>query len=500
VGRRIQGLAVVLGSLFILILVQLVNIQVVRAPQLNSSNYNPRAVSNATLNPRGQILSSTGEILASSTKLPTGVYQRNYPFGALTSQIVGIDSPVYGRYGLEGYYNKNLTAHSLDPSSWGQLLVPVRGTDTITTTLSTQLQSLANKELAGRDGAVVVVDSNTGAVLAMFSNPTYNPNPLVSQDRAVEEAAWKAATCRTCNPHHFSALASLAYQYTFAPGSTSKVVTSAAAYELDPPLVNKYYPYTTALTIPQTTQQLHNFGFGGCGGTLAIMLPPSCDTGFANMGLDLGAHNLSAEAEAFGYNKKSPLDLPGVATSSFPTEAELTNNAPSQAYSAIGQQNVGATALQNALIAAGIANEGVVMGPHLVSQIRDQNGNSVYHWKPKPWTKAMTKDNAASLSLVMQNVSSYGTAAGVFPPYLNIASKTGTAQVGYPVVTNTHDWMIAFGPNPKPTIAIAVVLPFQDISNTGAGVAGPVIRCMMLGALAYQAHQPVMNTASTCAA
>jgi peptidoglycan glycosyltransferase len=334
----------------------------------------------------------------------------------------------------------------------------------------------------------------------MFSNPTYNPNPLVSQDRVVEEAAWKAATCRTCNPHRFSALASLAYQYTFAPGSTSKVVTSAAAYELDPPLVNKYYPYTTSLTIPQTSRPLHNFGFGGCGGNLAIMLPPSCDTGFANMGLDLGAHNLSAEAEAFGYNKKSPLDLPGVAVSSFPTEAQLAKNAPELAYSAIGQQNVGATALQNALIAAGIANEGVVMEPHLVSQIRDQNGNSVYHWKPKAWSRAMKKDNAAALTQVMMNVASYGTAAGVFPPYLNVAAKTGTAQVGYPVVTNTHDWMIAFGPNPNPTIAIAVVLPFQDIDATGAGVAGPEIRCMMLGALAYQAHQPVMNTASTCAA
>ena len=499
-GRRIQALAVVLGSMFILILAQLVNIQVVRAPELNSSSYNPRAVSNQIMNPRGQILSSTGEVLASSTKLPSGVYQRNYPFGALTSQIVGIDSPVYGRYGLEGSYNSHLSAHALNPSSLGQLLVPVRGTDTITTTLSTQLQSLANKQLAGRDGAVVVVNSQTGAVLAMFSNPTYNPTPLVSQDRAVEEAAWKQVTCRSCNPHRFSALASLAYQYTFAPGSTSKVLTSAAAYELDPTLVNKYYPYTTALTIPQTTLQLHNFGFGGCGGTLAIMLPPSCDTGFANMGLDLGAHNLSAEAEAFGYNKKSPLDLPGVAVSSFPTEAQLAKNAPELAYSAIGQQNVGATALQNALIAAGVANNGVVMEPHLVSQIRDQNGNSVYHWKPKAWSRAMKKDNAAALTQVMMNVASYGTAAGVFPPYLNVAAKTGTAQVGYPVVTNTHDWLIAFGPNPNPTIAIAVVLPFQNIDATGAAVAGPVIRCMMLGALAYQAHQPVMNTASTCAA
>ena len=497
-GRRIQALAIVMSLLFLLVIIQLVNIQVLQAPKLNASSYNPRAVTNELMNPRGEILSSTGGVLATSTKLPSGVYQRIYPFGYLASQIVGIDSPVYGRYGLEGFYNSHLTAHALEPQSLGQLIMPVRGTDTITTTLSTDLQRLAAKQLAGRDGAVVVLDPRNGAVLSMYSNPTYNPTPLVSQDRAVEEAAWKAATCRTCNVHHFSALASLAYQYTFAPGSTSKVLTSAAAFELDPPLVNKIYPYTTALDIPQTTKQLHNFGFGGCGGSLAIMLPPSCDTGFANMGLDLGAHNLATEAHDFGYNQLSPLDLPGVATSAFPTEAELTNNAPSQAYSAIGQQNVGATALQNALIAAGVANGGIVMAPHLVSQIRDQNGNSVYHWKPKAWTTAMTKANSLTLTGIMENVASYGTAAGVFPGYLNVAAKTGTAQVGYPVITNTHDWLIAFGPNPSPTVAIAVVLPFQPISATGAAVAGPVIRCMMLGAIAYQQHQPVTNTSATC--
>ena len=138
------------------------------------------------------------------------------------------------------------------------------------------------------------------------------------------------------------------------------------------------------------------------------------------------------------------------------------------------------------------------MAPHLVSQIRDQNGNSVYHWKPKAWTTAMTKANSLTLTGIMENVASYGTAAGVFPGYLNVAAKTGTAQVGYPVITNTHDWLIAFGPNPSPTVAIAVVLPFQPISATGAAVAGPVIRCMMLGAIAYQQHQPVTNTSATC--
>jgi peptidoglycan glycosyltransferase len=176
----------------------------------------------------------------------------------------------------------------------------------------------------------------------------------------------------------------------------------------------------------------------------------------------------------------------------------MDHNPPELAYSAIGQQNVGTTALQNALIAAGVANGGKVMAPHLVEQVRDQNGNAVYTWHPRVWKQAMSPGAAAILTPIMENVAAYGTAAGVFPWNLHVAAKTGTAQAGYPVVTNTHDWMIAFAPNPNPEIAVAVVVPWQPISDTGAVVAGPIMRCMVEGAVAYEAHQPVSGTSSTC--
>ena len=499
-GRRIQGLAVVMALLFSLILIQLVNIQVVRAPSLNNSPYNARAAQIDQDHPRGEILAANGSPLAISDKATSGsyLYQRSYPFGPLFSQIVGIDSPIYGKYGLEASYDSYLKSHTLDPETIGQLLVPKSGTDTITTIVSVGLQALAAKELAGRDGAVVVLDTRTGAVLAMYSNPTYKPGPLVNPSPAVEATAWKQATCRACNDHGFAALTSLAYQFTFAPGSTSKVVTYAATFDLDPALQYKDYPVISALNLPQSDKPLHNFAFGSCGGTLPIMLPPSCDTGFAAMGLDLGGSRLSTQANRFGYNQVPPLDLPGVAASSFPTASQMNANQPELAYSAIGQQNVGTTALQNALIAAGVANKGAVMAPHLVEQVRDQNGNAVYTWHPHVWKQAMSSGAAALLTPIMENVAAYGTAAGVFPYNLHVAAKTGTAQAGYPVVTNTHDWMIAFGPNPNPQVSVAVVIPWQPISGTGAVVAGPVMRCMMEGAIAYEAHQPVSGTSTTC--
>ncbi len=498
-GRRIQALSVVLSLCFLLVLLQLVNIQVVKAKSLNADPLNPRVTAKIQNEDRGDILAANGSVLAQSVVVK-GTYQRIYPYGSLFAHIVGFNSPVYSNYGLEEQYNTYLATHTLAPQSIAELLTPRTGIDTITTTVVPPLQQLAAAELAGRDGAVVVLQPQTGAVLAMFDNPTFNPNLIVSPSRAVYTAAFRAATCGTCNPHGFAPLTAMAYQDTFAPGSTSKVVTSSAAYDFNPALATKYYPVTSTISLPQSNKTLSNFGFGSCGGDIATMLPPSCDTGFAELGLDLGGHDLAAQANAFGYNLVPPLDLPGVVASTFPSAASFLTNQPGLAYSAIGQENVAASALQNALIAAGIANGGVIMQPRLVTEIRDQDGALVFQAKPTAWRRALSKTAAAQLVPLMQDVATYGTAAGIFPPALQVAAKTGTAQAGYPVITNTHDWMIAFAPASKPTVAIAVVLPWQPISQTGAEEAGPVMKCMIEGTLAYEAGQPVDNTSSTCPA
>ena len=170
------------------------------------------------------------------------------------------------------------------------------------------------------------------------------------------------------------------------------------------------------------------------------------------------------------------------------------------AYSAIGQYNVAATPLQNALDAAAIANGGVIMAPHLLKEIRDSQGDLIESYTSHPWLTATTPQTAASVSGLMQDVVKFGTAAGVgFLPQDDVAAKTGTAQTSLTNVNqNTDDWMIAFAPASHPVIAIAVVVPNQAFSATGAEVAGPIMKCMIEGSLAAALNQPVTGTATTC--
>ena len=488
-------MVVLLGA----VLVQAANVQFWRANALATNPNNPRIFEARLTQSRGEILAGDGSILAQSLPTPKGVakYQRVYPQGALMGQITGFISPIYGTWGIESEYNSYLLQHQHPATSLSELLAPTKSTDSVTLTIQPALQQLAANELAGRDGAIVALDPRTGAIKAMYSNPTYDPSPLASPSSTVERQAWAAFQVKNANG--FEPLSALAYQRTFPPGSTFKIVTATSAYDLRPDLVNKSYPSISSFVPPNTNQPLQNFGGGTCGGTLAQMLPPSCDTGFAQMGLDLGAQNLWQTATQFGWNSQPPLDLPGVAISNFPTPAQLKNNQPFLAYGAIGQGDVAATALQNALDAAAIANNGVVMAPSLLQTIRDQQGNVVTKYVPKVWKTATSPQTAQAVSSLMQKVVTQGTASGIFNPSDKVAAKTGTAQTSATNVNEkTDDWMIAFAPADHPLIAIAVLLPFQALSATGAEIAGPVMKCMIEGALAESFGLPVTNTSITC--
>jgi penicillin-binding protein A len=217
------------------------------------------------------------------------------------------------------------------------------------------------------------------------------------------------------------------------------------------------------------------------------MLPQSCDPGYGLLGIALGAPVLSKQAELFGYNSTPPIDLPKswVATPNFPSVGSISPpNQAFLAYSAIGQYNVTATALSNALVAAGVANDGVVMQPYLVQQITSSDGSVVSSHQPTPWMTAATPQAAAKVTSLMQLVVTQGTADGVgFPSSLDAAVKTGTAQTGNPSA-NTDDWMIGFAPANDPKVAVAVVVPYQNFVSTGAGVAGPIMKDMLETALA----------------
>jgi len=501
-AKRIRILAMVMMLLLGVVLVQAANIQFRRGHELAASPKNPRNVETRLSLGRGKILAADGTVLARSVQTPTGVYkyQRVYPTGSLMGQITGFDSPIYGKWGIEAQYNSSLVTHKQPANTISELLKPTTSTDSVALTIQPALQELARSQLAGRDGAVVAINPVSGAVLAMYGNPSYDPNPLVAQASIEERVAWNVF--KTPNADGLSPLGGIPFQRSFPPGSTFKVITSTAAYAKNPALANNVYPSVNQITIPNTPLPLQNFGGGTCGGTVAQMLPPSCDTGFAQLGLDLGATTMWEQAVQFGFNSRPPLDLPGVATSVFPTPDKLKYNQPFLAYGAIGQGDVAATTLQNALVAAAIANGGIIQAPHLLREIRDQQGNLVQRYQPHTWRIATSPQVAATVAGLMRQVVTNGTATSVgFRPDNDVAAKTGTAQTSATNVNlKTDDWMIAFAPANRPVVAIAVLLPNQALSATGAEVAGPIMKCMIEGALALALHLPVSNTATTCPA
>jgi penicillin-binding protein A len=507
VARRIRWIGIVVVACFILLFLQLNSIQVVKAHKYATDPNNPQMIEAQYSQPRGSIVSADGVVLAQSVPAPSGspsAFERQYPTGSLFGQITGFFSHQYGTEdGVESSYNSYLVAHNRPIRTLGDLLATRTITDTVTLTLSNSLQSDARQALGGRNGAIVVLDPSTGAIEAMYSNPSYDPNALASYgcavstgsganakcEESVAEQAWKTDT--TNDSYGFNPLTSLAYQDIFPPGSTFKTVTTSAAYQFAPQLVTTPIPSNACIDNFQgqsPSKPLCNDTPGPCGGTIAQMLPPSCDTGYALLGTMIGTKSMTAQADAYGFNEQPPIDLPH---SSFQVSQFLnpaTCASPGiqviLAYSSIGQDCTIASPLQMAMVAEGIANNGVVMTPHVMSQIHDSQGNLVTTYKPNAWKTPITPQTASAIDQLMVQVVQAGTASPVgFPPQDDVAAKTGTAQVGSGN-TATTDWMIAFAPAAAPKVAIAVMIPNQILSATGAEVAGPVMNTMIQEALA----------------
>jgi peptidoglycan glycosyltransferase len=372
--------------------------------------------------------------------------------------------------------------------------------DNVTLTINSNLQRLVAQAVDDHAGglngaAAVVLDPTTGAILAMYSNPTFDPNPLVSTNLDTETAYWNAENNKQLNPGN--PLRAGAYNLIYPPGSSFKVVTTSAVLQGRPDLAAMTYPVVPSITLPDTgnpPQMLTNYHSNPCGGTLEEIVIQSCDADFASIGQQLGAAALVNQSQAYGFNQRVPLDVPSdtVATSNFGTVADFsqsgTSGIPGLMKSAIGQQNVTASALQMAMVAGTVANGGVEMTPHVMAQIRDSQGNLVETYTPKPWQRAISSQNADTLTTFMQGVATSGTAAGLFPANWNVAAKTGTAQVGSfgPNPLLTTDWLIAFAPHGASKVAVAVVLPNEPGSATGATYSGPIVAQILSDILGNQ--------------
>ena len=482
---RLVGLGIIV--LFVALFVQLNWLQVVHARALNANPLNGNAVVKEYTAKRGDIVSADGVTLA--TSIPTNdefKYLRQYPTGALFSQITGYFSFIYGSDGAERSYDRVLTGSSSPfklPTSLTQLRQLLTNHDqsqSITLSVLDRLQKVAETSLAGRDGSVVALDPRTGSILAMYSNPSFDPNLLSGHDLTKVQANYKALTAQPG-----AVLAPGAYRQRYFPGSTFKIITASAVYDHAPQLATKVYPTLAALPLPQTTNLLHNFGGETCGGQMLELFTVSCNTGFGQIGLDLGANALYSEAQNYGFNQVTPIDLPFPAVSTFPPPSAFAQDLPGLAFSAIGQQNVESTPLEMAMVAGAVANRGTIMTPHILGHVTNSQNQVVSTYQPKPWLQATTPATAAQVTQLMVSVvndpTGTGTAARI--PGVEVAAKTGTAQTG---TGKINAWFVAFAPAANPTIAVAVILPNQPAADEyqGGTLAAPIAKAMIEAYLA----------------
>lgn len=489
-NRQIRRLGIGLLACYLALFVQLNVVQVLRAGDYNGDPSNVRAVLRDFTQPRGTIQTADGAVLARS--VPSGdrfELQREYPEGDLFGHVTGFFSLQYGATGVERTYNDELAGRTAEQQlrSLTDLFVDREHTGDLTLTLRRDVQEVARQALGEQQGAVVAIDPRTGELLALWSYPSFDPNLVATHDGAAATEARDLLLLAPGNP-----LRAASYQDRYFPGSTFKVVTASAGVDSGRVSADQPdYPVATGYTPPQTTRELRNFGGSSCGGTLFEILRVSCNTAFAEMGAEtLGPEIMVDTAEAFGFNDAPPIDLPAAAESVFPTDFE--QDLPALAQSSIGQNDVQATPLQMALVAAAVANDGVIMTPHVLREVRDEDGDVIDTYDPEPWRTAMSPATAAVVRDAMVVVATDGTATSAQVPGFEVGAKTGTAQLGT-TPPSSHAWMIAFGGSPgqPPSVAVAVLVEAQPgISEvTGGRVAGPIVQQVMATVLAVQAQE-----------
>jgi len=492
--RQIKTLGIALLVLFLIVFAQVNYIQVFAAGRIadNPANAKRQLIAEYRVD-RGSILAADGTtVLASSRRSPGELkFQRRYPHPELYAHETGFYSFVFGRTELESTFNDYLAgdAAELLPQTLTDLILgrPKRGA-TIVTTLDPAIQEAAEQAAASESGdvAIAAIDPSSGDVLALYSEPSYDPNLLASQDPKVVRDSWDALNSDPDKP-----LLSKASDELFPPGSTFKLVTASAALEngFGP---DSLWPNPNQLDLPLTDATIQNFGGATCSGgsqiTMAEALRQSCNVVFGGIGLALGPEKLAAEARKYGFTAEAgddlvPFDIPWV-SGVFPAPETFEGRDPAVAISAIGQQDVAANPLQMALVASAIGNGGVEMQPRLVSEARDPNGRVVAEFRPKEFSRPLSPQNAADLTQMMISVVQSGTGTAAQIPGVTVAGKTGTAQHGEGAAP--HAWFVCFAPAENPVVAVAViVLDGGSLGSeaTGGQVAAPIAKQVVEAAL-----------------
>jgi peptidoglycan glycosyltransferase len=467
-NRPIRGVAVTAMAMFAALMINLSYLYVGQQSYLNDRTENRRVADARFAQDRGPIMVGNTPIAKSEQVKDRYKFQRSYTSGELYAQVTGYYSYLYRTSALEASYSSQLSG--VDDSQFLSRLLEsatgsTKGGATLETTLDAKAQKAAWNGLAGRKGAVVAIDYSTGAIKALVSFPSFDPNDLATHDLSASSAAWKRLNADADKP-----LANRATREIYPPGSTFKLVTTAAA--LDAGMSADTLIDASPYKLPGSTRVISE----NCGSakiTLTHALEVSCNPAFARLGVKLGDAALRTQAEKFGFGTKF-LDDIGAAASRFPAEIDQAQTA----MSAIGEFEVAASPLQMALVAASIANDGVVMDPFIVGRVLDSELRVTSQTRPQQQSVAMSSDNAAALRQMMVGVVEHGTGFRAQIPGVTVGGKTGTAHSDN--VRRPYAWFTAWADNPK--VAVCVFIQDAEIPTTdiaGGRLAAPIAKAVI---------------------
>ena len=486
-NTSLRRVSVTIMALIVLLLANATLTQVFTADGLRADPRNQRILLDEYSRQRGQI-SAGGQLLAYSTST-NGHFRflREYPNPLAYAPVTGFYSLQYSSTGLE--HAEDSILNGSDERLFGRRLADFfTGRDprggSVATTINPSVQEAAwdamQQGCSGPcKGAVVALEPSTGKILEMVSSPSFDPNLLASHDGATQSNAWQQLRDDANSP-----LVNRAISETYPPGSTFKVITTAAALQAGS-TPSTQVTSAPRIPLPDSTATLENYGGTSCGSgpttTLHDAFAKSCNTAFVELGIKTGADAMRNTARAFGLDTPLPPTPLQVADST----VGPIDDAAALGMTSIGQKDVALTPLQNAMIAATIANDGVTMQPYLVEDLKGPDLANISTTTPHQLRRAVSAQVADTITGLMidaeQVTSQKGAISGV-----QIASKTGTAEHGTdPRNTPPHAWYIAFAPAKAPKVAVAVLVENggDRLSATGGALAAPIGRATIAAAL-----------------
>ncbi len=485
-NRQIRQLAGAMIVLYVVLFAALNYWQVGRTEELASYPSNTRALIRQFDSPRGPIVTADGVTIARSEQVPGAEvvkYRRLYPTGDLFADISG-----YYTFGLGSTQLEKTESDVLSGDTFTQQVQALDQifsgeadrSGSIGITLRDDLQNVAKFLLGEREGSIVLMEPDTGAIKAMWSYPSYDPNLVADIDYDAAYAYLTDLQADGRNP-----LLANADQERYMPGSTVKVLTTGIALDAGVVATDTVFPDEQEFVPPQTDDPIQNYNGSVCGGDFRTVFARSCNIPFARITLELGADRFEQGVTRWGVGEKVPIDLPGAVASTIGDLADIEDNLPLLAIRGFGQNEVQMVPLHMAMVAATVANDGEMMKPYVVDRQLDHDGNVLRQTQPDVWKRPISRQTASTLQELMVGVAERGTASCciALDNGISVAAKTGTAQLNGPgEPEQSHAWIVAYAPVEDPQYVVAVMLKGTNAeisASTGGRLAGPIAKAML---------------------